>query len=894
MPGFAPLAFHETQEKNQEEANMSTRTLKCITVASLVAALAIPIGLAAQEQQQATASLPATTIQPDGGTNVPRLIKFSGEVNPQIAQNKDNESGKSQTATQISLTFSLYELQEGGSPLWTETQSVQLDSQEHYTVLLGANSPDGLPLDLFASGQARWLGVQPQLAGAGEQPRVLLVGVPYALKAADADTLGGKPASAYALSPDQATSSSGPATSGNLAGAPQSGPQLHSGQQAQASKANQNTSPTSSVGGTGTLDYIPIWTGSQTLGNSILFQTGGQVGVGTITPGARLDSTSAGIAVRGTSVGASGDGLVGTATASSGSSNGVFGQTASPGGNGVLGVNNAKSGGTGVSGSGTTNGVYGQSASPTGIGVSGGAIATSGSATGVYGQSASPSGNGVSGNAIATSGGATGVYGQSASPSGSGVHGIATATSGSPSGVYGESASPGGWGVLGINNATSTTGGSGVFGISTSTSGSHSGVYGQINSTSGAGVNGNATATSGVNNGVYGQAASPTGFGVSGNAIATSGYAAGVYGQSASPGGSGVSGNATATSGSPNGVYGKSVSPGGNGVFGVNNAGTGGNGVFGIATAASGHSNGVYGQAASTSGIGVSGNATATTGNAYGVAGSTATTGSGAGVAGSAVATTGTAFGVFGQTASSNGRGVFGYASATSGAHVGVVGFVESPSAAAGQFVAHSGSGLILQGLSGSSKTQVFSVDASGNGTYAGNLNVTGKLTKGSGSFKIDHPLDPANKYLSHSFVESPDMMDVYNGVVRLDAKGRAWVGLPDYFEALNRDFRYQLTCIGGFAPVYIAREVHNNRFRIAGGKPGGKVSWEVTGIRHDAYADANRIPVTEDKPPAEQGYYLHPEVYGQDASRRVGSGELASQSRATASAPSTANGTPR
>ena len=90
----------------------------------------------------------------------------------------------------------------------------------------------------------------------------------------------------------------------------------------------------------------------------------------------------------------------------------------------------------------------------------------------------------------------------------------------------------------------------------------------------------------------------------------------------------------------------------------------------------------------------------------------------------------------------------------------------------------------MIQGNSGSNFTRVFYVDASGNGYFAGNLNVTGNLSKGSGSFKIDDPLDPANKTLSHSFVESPDMMNIYNGVVQLDAKGRAWVDLPKYFEA--------------------------------------------------------------------------------------------------------------
>jgi hypothetical protein len=133
-------------------------------------------------------------------------------------------------------------------------------------------------------------------------------------------------------------------------------------------------------------------------------------------------------------------------------------------------------------------------------------------------------------------------------------------------------------------------------------------------------------------------------------------------------------------------------------------------------------------------------------------------------------------------------------------------------------------------------------------------------------------------------------MMNVYNGVIRLDAKGEAWVSLPEYFEALNRDFRYQLTSIGAPAPnLYVAEEVSHNRFKIAGGKPGGKVSWQVTGIRQDAYANANRIPVEEVKPPAEQGFYLHPELYGQPDSRRVGSGQYAGHAQKSGSPDSVA-----
>jgi hypothetical protein len=155
-------------------------------------------------------------------------------------------------------------------------------------------------------------------------------------------------------------------------------------------------------------------------------------------------------------------------------------------------------------------------------------------------------------------------------------------------------------------------------------------------------------------------------------------------------------------------------------------------------------------------------------------------------------------------------------------------------------------------------------------GYFSGNVTVTGTLQKGAGSFKIDDPLDPGNKYLSHSFVESPDMMNIYNGIVALDAKGEAWVQMPKWFGALNRDFRYQLTGIGASSSVYISQEMVGNRFKIGGGKPGMKVSWQVTGIRHDVYANAHRIPVEENKPVAERGHYLHPELYGQSPLKSV------------------------
>jgi len=177
--------------------------------------------------------------------------------------------------------------------------------------------------------------------------------------------------------------------------------------------------------------------------------------------------------------------------------------------------------------------------------------------------------------------------------------------------------------------------------------------------------------------------------------------------------------------------------------------------------------------------------------------------------------------------------------------------------------------GIVGEASNGSVAYGVWGISTTGYaGVFSGKVLVTGSLSKGSGSFKIDHPLDPENKYLYHSFVESPDMMNVYNGNVTTDARGEAVVELPAYFEALNRDFRYQLTVIGAFAQAIVAKKVRDNRFTIRTDKPRVEVSWQVTGIRQDAFANAERIPVEVDKPEDERGTLLHPSAHGKPASR--------------------------
>ena len=667
-------------------------------------------------------STPAQTAAPNSSlvsTQIPRVIKFSG-----VAQ---NETRKPVTGV-VGVTFSLYKDQQGGSPLWAETQNVRADETGHYTVMLGSASADGVPLSLFSSAEAHWISTQ--ISGQPEQPRILLLSVPYALKAADAETLGGLPASAFM----HATVAEAQGKSGSPASP--TAPNL----------------PPAGVTGKGTKNFVPLWTGATALGDSLIYQTGGNLGIGTKTPQATVDVASKAALGMQVTVPGSAAAIDGTATDTKAGTTGVYGQSSSPIGNGMYGLNNAATGG---------------------IGVIGQSNATSGKSYGVAGL------------ATSTSTGASGVLGNE------------TATSGQVHGVSGFASS-------------TTTGAVGVTGFELATTGQVYGVSGGTNSTTAG-----AAGVSGFEGAATGQV-----FGVGGSTNSSTDYSAGVTGYEG------------ATSGKVSGVAGGTSS-------------------------------------ATTGASGVTGNAGATTGNVYGVSGYTPST-AGVGVLGTAYASSGNTTGIMGSTVSPNGIGAFGDSTSTTGG-TGIQGQTESTSGgAAGIFVAHGGGGLLLSGLTGSTYVSKFTVDAAGNGFYAGNLNVTGKLTKGSGSFKIDHPLDPAKKYLSHSFVESPDMMNVYNGNITTDRRGLATVTLPDYFEALNGDFRYQLTVIGQFAQAIVAKKIAANRFVIRTSRPHVEVSWQVTGIRHDAYANSYRIPVEEDKAVGEQGYYLHPEVFGQPESKSI------------------------
>jgi hypothetical protein len=391
---------------------------------------------------------------------------------------------------------------------------------------------------------------------------------------------------------------------------------------------------------------------------------------------------------------------------------------------------------------------------------------------------------------------------------------------------------------------------SGVFAVNTSATGNGVGVYGRSNSTGGLGVLGFAPSATGNTVGVFSQANSTAGTGVLGQAVASSGTTIGVRGRTVSTEGVSVLGDALATTGNTVGVRGVTSSPTGLGVQGISSATTG-------------VTSGVLGQVSSTTGFGVYGTSSATTGNNVGVFGQNASSG-GRGVFGFNTSATGLTTGVWGEVQSTTGRGVFGSAPAATGVNAGVQGVSSSTTGIGVIGTAQATSGVNF-GVVG----QSFSA-AGFAGSFTGNVRVTGTLSKGGGSFKIDHPLDPENKYLYHSFVESPDMMNIYNGNITTDAQGYAVIELPNWFSTLNKDFRYQLTPIGAFAQAIISEEVRENRFKIQTDKPNIKVSWQITGIRKDAFAEKHRIPVEEDKTGEERGKYLHPEEHGKPQSLSV------------------------
>lgn len=405
---------------------------------------------------------------------VPRLVKFSGSLRDEAGHPKPGIAG---------VTFALYKEQTGGAPLWLETQNVTGDSKGNYTTLLGSTKPEGLPSDLFTSNEAQWLGVQ--VEGQAEQPRILFVSVPYALKAADAETIGGLPPSAFVRTAEPGTP--GSSSSGQQSSA--AGSRTGSSATPPASTLNVFTASPGDTPG-----FLPFWTGpnpSHTVESSVLFQNGSKlVGINTKTPGASLEVDSnnqlglfvnapftgvgSGFDLHTTGSGGKGWEILATGSSAAqgpsklnirdlSSAADVF--TIAPGG--LVGIGNTNPGTvlqvTDHNVTGTTVGtVLAADAFKVGTAIFGDATATNGLTRGVFGQifSSTTASAAVLGEAQATTGQTYGVQGYNFSTGAfsTGLSGVSSSSSGTTFGVIGVSTSPNGTGLLGFGQGQSNTG----------------------------------------------------------------------------------------------------------------------------------------------------------------------------------------------------------------------------------------------------------------------------------------------------------------------------------------------------------------------------------------------------------------------------------------------------
>jgi hypothetical protein len=788
--------------------------------------------------------------------SVPNVVAFNGALSDEAGKNFYSITG---------ITFGIYRDSQGGAPLWIETQNVQPDPTGRYSVLLGSTRASGLPLDIFVSGEARWLEVQ--VPGQAAQPRVLLAAVPYALKAKEAETIGGLPASALIPALTALTSRS-------------------------ASITAPPSFVTPAVSGTGTTDFIPLWTNSTgALGNSVVFQSGSgstaKIGIGTTTPAVTLDIKGA-ATIRGALTLPS----TGTATATGGKISepelflaSAFNSSSAAAVNQKFQWQVEPTGNNTATTAGTLNLLY--ASGTTAPAETGFKINSKGILTFASGQTFPGGGGGGSVTSVGSGAGLTGgpiTTSGTLSIASAGVtnamlqHSSVTVTPGAGL-TGGGSVALGGTTTLNID-ATKIP----QLGANNTFSGNQT-VTGNLNVSGTVGIGTTApTQKLEVDSGnllVAGaanfKAAGNTAFLYIGDtnhpieALFNTGLAIGAFKVPSAvfiqdrTGFVGV--GTTAPAGAFDTITGVATVPAG--IFdntaggeilslrsnGVEQVGVQGNGMVQVASTDTSGMVDITSVSSSMVGLSVTGWPSTQSDQVNGTDAVHAHGGSapegGGGGAGIV------ANGGGGDEETGGGPGV-----------VGLGGGPGSGGGDGGDFQGASGKDADGDGIQAAPGGNVGNGFA---GNFNGDVNVTGNVITGGADVRIDDPLDPANKYLVHASVASSEMKNMYDGMVILDGDGAASVPLPTWFEALNGDFRYQLTAIGKSSPgLYVSEEVSNHHFSIAGGMPGTKVSWQITGVRKDPYAVGNPVIVEKPKSNRERGFYAHPAVYGQPEEKGV------------------------
>jgi len=746
-----------------------------------LAGIALLSFTSAGKAQPATATTPTAFSQAPiaaaAPTPVPALIPYSGWA----------ADSKGRPLTEGTLaTFLIYKDQKGGEPLFTESQVLSFDEAGHYKIQLGAANPNGLPADLFLTGEARWLEVQ--IAGQQPEPRVLLASVPYALKAADAATLGGLPASAFALA-GSITDTAGTTPA--------------------AVTSNAATTVTTTGGAA---NRVAKFSGANTVVNSLIYDNGTQVGIGTTSPSATL-TVNGGLTVDGISTlnGQAVLAAAGTATSSkSYPSQSIRFNTSA--------YNSSTKAVVPPHFQLQAEAINNNSASP---GATFNLLASTTSST--------PTETGLYFN---TNGTIHFAAGQTFPGTGTGIGTITGVTAGT--GLTGGGTS--GKVTLSLNTAL-------IPGLSGNNTFTGSNIFGpSIYEKTDVNIDYMNTNPGNISPGLRFGSASGEGMSskrtAGGNQYGLDLYTDYAARMQISAGGQ-IGINTAPVAGSQL----KVASTVGDGIYGTTTDNNSGDDVAGVHGFSNTVLSGVEGRNY-TSGSGFAAEANGP--GVYGIAGEFYSQSGQTGPFPAAVYGTSYRYsGVYGESNLLPGVNGNGYS-------IGVSGF--------------SAYGIGVDGETGNYAGET----GDRAGYFDGEVDVRGTLTADAKDFKIDHPSDPANKFLYHASVESSEMMNIYSGNATTDEFGVATVTLPSWFEAENGDFRYQLTIIGRKAQAWVSQEVKDGKFVISSDATFTKVSWQITAVRQDAYAKAHPLVAEQEKPEKERGFYKHPELYGQPEQKQL------------------------